>query len=106
MCERFHQGLEVFGLAHRWALETATPVTISVADTELEFEIAVALPAALVAMKLNSIQGRSEDRRRASDAWDIYRLLEALNSAGEITRALAGGPERIGFSATPAGRRS
>lgn len=89
------ESARLFVLAHRWALETATSVTISVADTGLEFEIPVALPAALVAMKLHSIEGRSEDRKRASDAWDIYRLLQAHNSTGEITRALAGGPEGI-----------
>ncbi len=83
----------LFVLGHRWALETATPLTISVADTELE--LPVATPAALVAMKLHSIQDRSEDRKRASDAWDIYRLLEVHNLKGEITRDLAGGPEGL-----------
>jgi hypothetical protein len=84
-----------FVLGHRWALETATPLTISVVDRELEAQIPVATAAALVAMKLHSILDRSADTKRASDAWDIYRLLEAHNPTGEITRALAGGPEGL-----------
>jgi hypothetical protein len=92
----------LFVLGHRWALETATPLVISVADNNLEVEIPVAMPAALVAMKLHSIQDRSEDRKRASDAWDIYRLLEAHNRTGEITRALAAGPEGLAALAVAA----
>jgi Nucleotidyl transferase AbiEii toxin, Type IV TA system len=54
--------------------------------------VPVATPAALVAMKLHSIQDRSQDRKRASDAWDLFRLLQAHNAAREITTAIADGP--------------
>ena len=48
----------------------------------------------LVTMKLHSIQDRSQDRTqaRASDAWDLFRLLKTHNAAGEIAAAIAHGP--------------
>jgi Nucleotidyl transferase AbiEii toxin, Type IV TA system len=82
----------LFVLAHRWALETASPVTVSVTGTEVQATVPVATPAALVAMKLHSIQDRSQDRKRASDAWDLFRLLQTHNAAGEIAAAIAHGP--------------
>lgn len=82
----------LFVLGHRWALETATPVTLSVVDTDVVATIAVAEPAALVAMKLHSIQTRNEERKRASDAWDLFRLLRAHNTDGRISKAFADGP--------------
>jgi Nucleotidyl transferase AbiEii toxin, Type IV TA system len=82
----------LFILAHRWALETATAMTISVTEAEVQAILPVATPAALVTMKLHSIQDRSQDRKRASDAWDLFRLLQAHNAAGEITAAIAHGP--------------
>jgi hypothetical protein len=82
----------LFVLAHRWALETATAVMISVTDSEVQGIVPVATPAALVTMKLHSIQDRSQDRKRASDAWDLFRLLQTHNAAGEITAAIAHGP--------------
>jgi hypothetical protein len=85
----------LFVLAHRWALETATECTIAVAGAELEVTVPVAMPSALVAMKLHSIENRSEDRKRASDAWDLYRLLDAHNSGGQVTAALAAEPEGL-----------
>ena len=53
----------LFVLAHRWALESAEPMTISVVNTDVRSTVPVATPAALVAMKLHSIQDRSEDRK-------------------------------------------
>jgi hypothetical protein len=82
----------LFVLAHRWALESATAMTISVTDGDVRASLRVATPAALVTMKLHSIQDRSQDRKRASDAWDLFRLLQAHNAAGEITSAIADGP--------------
>jgi hypothetical protein len=82
----------LFVLAHRWALETATPMTLSVIDSDVSAEIRVALPAALVAMKLHSVHSRTEERKRASDAWDLARLLDAHNADGTISRALEAGP--------------
>lgn len=86
----------LFVLAHRWALETATECTLSVVGADLAVTLPVATPAALVAMKLHSIEDRSEDRKRASDAWDLYRLLDAHNSKGGITATLSAGPEGLG----------
>jgi hypothetical protein len=82
----------LFVLAHRWALETATAITISVTDAQVRATVPVATPSALVTMKLHSIQDRSQDRKRASDPWDLFRLLQVHNSAGEITAAIAHGP--------------
>jgi hypothetical protein len=85
----------LFVVGHRWALESATSVSISVTDTDVEVTVPVATASALVAMKLHSIQDRSEDRKRASDAWDLFRLLDAHNTNGGITRTIAGGPEGL-----------
>ena len=64
--------------------------------------IPVAQPAALVAMKLHSIQTRNEDRKRASDAWDLYRLLDAHNGSGDVTAGLKSGPEGLAVLAAEA----
>lgn len=85
----------LFVLAHRWALETATECTLAVAGADLDVGVPVATPSALVAMKLHSIETRSEDHKRASDAWDLYRLLDAHNSEGRITAMLAAGPHGL-----------
>ncbi len=92
----------LFVLSHRWALESASDCTITVANTDVSETVPVASPAALVAMKLHSIQDRSNDRKRASDAWDIYRLLESHNRAGGISRALAAGPDTLAELASTA----
>jgi Nucleotidyl transferase AbiEii toxin, Type IV TA system len=77
------------------AESAAESVTISVVDTDVRAVLPVATPAALVAMKLHSIQDRSGDRKRASDAWDIFRLLEAHNGNGDINTAITGAPEGL-----------
>jgi hypothetical protein len=82
----------LFVLAHRWALETATPLYLTVRGDEVTALIDVAQPAALVAMKLHSIHARTEERKRASDAWDLARLLDTHNIDGSITRELVHGP--------------
>jgi hypothetical protein len=92
----------LFVLGHRWALESATPMTISVVDTHVQAVLPVATPAALVAMKLHSIQDRSQDQKRASDAWDLYRLLVVHNADGEITAAIANGPQGLASIAAKA----
>ncbi len=85
----------LFILAHRWALETATDCTIRVSGTDVEATIPVASVASLVAMKLHAIQDRSDDRKRASDAWDLFRLLDAHNATGEIVAAFAAAPRDL-----------
>jgi hypothetical protein len=67
-------------------------MTITVVDSDVEADIPVATPAALVAMKLHAIQDRTQDRKRSSDAWNLYRLLHDHNAAGEVAAALNLGP--------------
>lgn len=95
----------LFVLAHRWALDSATACTITILTTDVSETVPVATAAALVAMKLHSIQDRTDDRKRASDAWDLYRLLESHNRSGDISRAFAGGPETLGELAATALQR-
>ncbi len=70
-----------FVAAHRWALETATPVTL-IGDDGTRATLPMARPSALVAMKLHAIQDRrlvGGIDKRGSDAWDIYRLITDLD---------------------------
>jgi len=85
----------LFVLSHRWAVETATMCAITVIDTPIRVVIPVATPSALVAMKLHAIQDRPNDIKKASDAWDLYRLLDAHNRDGELSRAIAAGPDSL-----------
>jgi len=79
----------LFVAAHAWALDTATPLTLVAGD--IRVSAPVAGPAALVAMKLHAIEGRSAWGRdkRAGDAWDIYRLLLDRDAGAEIRLTLA-----------------
>lgn len=81
----------LFVASHRWAVESATECTVQVAGAHLA-RVPVATAPALVAMKLHAIQDRADDRKRASDAWDIYRLLETRNADGTIARELRDAP--------------
>jgi len=79
--------------AHRYALESATPVTLLARDGDVRATVPVATAGALVAMKLHAIQDRRPAGgldKRASDAWDIYRLLLDLDRTGDVRRELAG----------------
>jgi len=84
----------LFVAGHRWALETATPVTLT-GDGAVRATVPVARVGALVAMKLHAIQDRRVGGgldKRASDAWDIYRLLTDLDvgvAAGELRSTMA-----------------
>lgn len=84
----------LFVASHRWALETATPVTL-IADTDVRATVPMARASALVAMKLHAIQDRRVGGgldKRAGDAWDIYRLLTDLDiatTASELRAAMA-----------------
>ena len=82
---------ELFVLAHRFALESATPATIVLeAPEEVEVALPIATPAGLVATKLCGVQGlrRRPPEKRATDGYDIYRLLRDLDGAGAIARAI------------------
>jgi hypothetical protein len=84
----------LFVAGDRWALETATPVTLT-GDGAVSATVPVARVSALVAMKLHAIQDRRVGGgldKRASDAWDIYRLLTDLDigvAAGELRSTMA-----------------
>lgn len=84
----------LFVLSHRWALESASMCTIGVVGSTVEIDAPVAVPAALVAMKLHALQARNDDRKRASDAWDLFRLISG-HSGDDAFRA--------SFAAAPAG---
>jgi hypothetical protein len=85
----------LFVLAHRWALESATPVRICVVGAGVESDVRVATAAALVAMKLHAFQDRSDDRKRASDAWDLFRLIDRFGADRQFALDLAGAPDDL-----------
>jgi Nucleotidyl transferase AbiEii toxin, Type IV TA system len=75
----------LFVLGHRWALETAQPVSIQVVAGEAavtQAELRVATAPALVACKLHAIASRRDasTAKRESDALDLVRL------AGDLVR--------------------
>lgn len=79
--------------AHRYALESATAVTLMAGDAHVRATVPVATPGALVAMKLHAIQDRRPSSgvdKRAGDAWDIYRLLLDLDRTGRVRQELRG----------------
>lgn len=86
----------LFVISHRWALETATNTEIAAGRATAR--IRVATPAALVAMKSGAIlRGRPRDpRKRASDLFDVYRLLWEHDRAGAIAGSLGGAPFGLG----------
>ncbi len=85
----------LFVLSHRWALESATGCRIGVTGSNCEVEVPVATPAALVAMKLHALQDRADDRKRASDAWDLFRLIGVHGSRPEFASSLASAPDGL-----------
>jgi hypothetical protein len=88
----------LFVIGHRWALETATPLTIDVADqrgsTIESASVTVATVPALVACKLHAIADRRDARaeKRESDAVDLLRLVGDLVRIPDATRELAAAP--------------
>lgn len=86
----------LFVVSHRWALETATETEI-VAATETA-SIRVATPAALVATKSGAVLGGRphEPRKRASDLYDLYRLVLKYDRTGGIGDVLAVAPFGLG----------
>ena len=82
----------LFVLSHRWALESALMCTIGVVGSDVEIEVPVAVPAALVAMKSHAIQDRNDDRKRASDAWDLFRLLSSHSGDDTFRASFAAAP--------------
>lgn len=87
---------QLFMAAHRWALESATPVTLRTGGARAT--VLVATPAALVAMKLHALQDRRSGRpaKSASDTEDLVRLLSEHNTSGELAAEIAGAPYGLG----------
>ena len=85
----------LFVLGHRWALESATPMRVVVTGTDVDVELPIAIPAALVATKLHAYCDRQADEKRASDVYDIYRILETRDAAGDVAQAMNDGPSAL-----------
>ena len=81
----------LFVLAHRWALESATLLRIGVAGSDLTVEV----PVATAATKLHAIQDRNDDRKKASDAWDLFRLIDRSAGNREFAVDIATAPEGL-----------
>lgn len=81
----------LFLLAYRWAYLTAEATRVMVAGTDIDVTLPVATPAALVATKLHAFCDRPRDEKRASDAYDIFRLVEIHDRDGGIARAMNNG---------------
>lgn len=93
----------MFILAHRWAYDTAreTHITAYGARTGLPKASAtawLATPGALAAMKLQSIPRRAGPtiHKRASDAYDLFRLIDHCERKGTVSRQLATAPSDLG----------
>jgi hypothetical protein len=85
----------LFVASHRWALDTATPLTLLSDDPALQATVQVARPSALVAMKLGAIQDRRVGGvidKRGGDAWDLYRILTELDINGGVLTELSTAP--------------
>ena len=85
----------LFLLGHRWALVGAEPTRVTVAGTSIDVILPIATSAALVATKLHAFCDRPRDEKRASDAYDIFRLLEAHDADGQIATAIKDGPSGL-----------
>lgn len=90
-----------FIVAHHWSLDTATPITLVVTDA-LGSVVAEATPAvasvpALVAMKLASAPNRRgpTEHKRATDLFDVFRLLVVHDVGGAISAELRGAPHDL-----------
>lgn len=92
----------MFVVTHAYGLASATSLTIETLDAgdnlAARATARVSTPAALAAMKLGSMQRRRANvmNKRASDAYDAYRLLAAHDRDGSIARELAAAPDGLG----------
>ncbi len=86
----------LFVVSHRFALDTATETAIVAG--EVTASIRVATPPALVAMKSGAVLGgRSrEPRKRASDLYDLYRLVLEYDRTAGIAELLTAAPFGLG----------
>ena len=83
-------------MSHRFALDTATETELVAGGAMAS--IRVATPAALVAMKSGALRGgrAREPRKRASDLYDLYRLVLEYDRTGGIAAALTAAPFGLG----------
>jgi hypothetical protein len=90
-------GGRLFVVSHRWALDTATDTEL--VTGEATASIRVATPPALVAMKSGAVLGgrTREPRKRASDLYDLYRLVLEYDRTGGIAEALTAAPFGLGL---------
>jgi hypothetical protein len=83
--------------AHRYALESATAMTLVAQAEQIRATVPVATPGALFAMKLHAIEDRRPAAgldKRAGDAWDLYRILLDLDRTSTVRDELAAIPLR------------
>jgi NAD(P)-dependent dehydrogenase (short-subunit alcohol dehydrogenase family) len=88
-----------FIVAHRWAFDTATGLTLAVeGGVGSAASCRVARPAALVAMKLQSAPRRREVRayKGSNDYLDIFRLVSHVGLSVSIAEELRGAPHGLG----------
>lgn len=81
-------------LARRWALDTAETLSLQVmagGQAVAEATVPVATTPGLVAMKVHALAQRKTATKRANDAYDLVRLVEASGPAG-VARSLSGAP--------------
>lgn len=84
--------------AHRYALESATAVTLVAQAVRARATLPVATPGALLAMKLHAIEDRRAGGgldKRAGDAWDMYRILLDLDRAADVRDELTALPDPL-----------
>jgi hypothetical protein len=86
---------QLFVLGHRWALESADLLRVVVTGSDVDVALPVATPPALVATKVHAFCDRQAEPKRASDAYDIYRLLETYDHDGRIADATLRGPHGL-----------
>ncbi len=96
--ESIDDGPRLFVASHRWALDTATTVSVATtASLDVAHTIRVATPAGLVAAKSHAV-GFARSQRRStkhgSDLFDVYRLVD-VHGPDEIAAALHTAPGRI-----------
>jgi hypothetical protein len=90
-----------FITSHRWAFDSAEPVQIVVFTrdgVQASTAVSLATPSALVAMKLGAIPRRklANPAKRASDLYDIYRLIQVFNRRGDLATNLGRAPHELG----------
>lgn len=90
-------------LSHAWAAQTATPMRIA-ADNSPPVTVLVARPAALVAMKLQSVMNRGA-AKEGTDLLDIVRLTTDPTTAAAVIDGLSAADDQLKADALLHARR-